>query len=141
VHVVDAWVTREFFDAKVMRSFSLPQLRAYDGTGRRLIEITGFDEETFAAQLAPVLTLQAKPLHAPKLKAELAKMEAPGGGPLPGLPAADVTFVKLTAKWCLPCHAQTPELARVLAQYPNIRVNVIHADTAQERWAAPPPGE
>jgi hypothetical protein len=145
VHLVQASLTREGFLATRGRRLAsgqevldLPQLRAYDRLGRRLLALEGFDRSTFTEQVAPLLTRRAKPLPGPALIADLEKLEAHDGGPIQGLPASHLTLVTWTLQGSSSSREQSRELAVLLALVPDLRINLIQVDYAPERFEPPP---
>jgi hypothetical protein len=109
----------------------LPFLRAYDAAGRRFLEIAGYDPR-FLASLRAVVD-RPRPDPAFRLDDELRHLRTPAGGAAPGLPAADLTFVKYWAEWCAPCKPQSRDLERFFAERPELRINLleVEADTTK----------
>jgi thiol-disulfide isomerase/thioredoxin len=118
---------------------SLPLFKVFDRPGRLLWTEKGFDGDSFRVELQRVLD-QPQPTPGPGLADELAGLVTPAGNPIdPEAPPADFTFVKYWAEWCLPCHRQSEEMAKVLAANPLRRIAVIEveADRAKLLGAAP----
>lgn len=136
VHVIEASLLKPKPPAEGQTSFelSLPQLRAYDPQGRRLAEMTGFDIEGFGPAVTRLLDGKETPDASKPFADELTRISAPEEKPLPALPEADITIVKYWAEWCVPCHAQSRELARALAEHPNLHVNLVHVDADLSRY-------
>jgi thiol-disulfide isomerase/thioredoxin len=113
----------------------LPQLRVYDAEGRQLLDLEGYSSDGGRA-IARALEgkLEAKDAH--PLAGELARVTASDGAGLAPLPAADFTIVKWWAEWCVPCHAQSRDLAKVLAAHPDVRANLVHVDADFSKGAA-----
>lgn len=111
---------------KQRERFSLPQLRVYDAKGRLLHSSDGYDAE-FGAALNPLFQGKGK-AKKELLKTDLATMQRPQGQPLAPLPAADFTVVELWADWCIPCHAQSRQLAGILRGHPNRSFNLLHVE-------------
>jgi thiol-disulfide isomerase/thioredoxin len=111
---------------KQRERFSLPQLRVYDAQGRLLHSSDGYDTE-FGAALNPLFQGKGK-AKKELLKADLATMQRAKGQPLRSLPAADFTVVELWADWCIPCHAQSRQLAGLLRSHPKRTFNLLHVE-------------
>lgn len=125
VRVFEVEMTRAAAE-KQRERFSLPQLRIYDAKGRRIHASDGYDTE-FAAVLNPLFQGKGKAEKA-LLKTDLATMQGAQGQPLAPLPAADFTVVELWADWCIPCHAQSRQLAGILRSHPNRTFNLLHVE-------------
>lgn len=108
-------------------SFSLPQFRVYDAQGRRLLDLEGYPHN-FAAILSKLLAIGGKPDASHPLSSELALVVSPDGKAISSLPEAGLTFVKYWADWCVPCHAQSRDLVKVLGETPSVRVTVLNVE-------------
>jgi thiol-disulfide isomerase/thioredoxin len=122
---------------------ALPQFRAYGRDGRQLYAASGYEPAGFKEAMTGLLTAPEKRPAAGKppdpdtpktLAADLAKLESPDGKALPKLPAADLTLIKYWADWCVPCHAQSRDLAALLAAHPGVKIHLVHVDADLTKW-------
>jgi hypothetical protein len=109
---------------------ALPQLRAYDGTGRLRHDFgVGFAPD-LAVELEPVLRAPRANERLPStLAEEVAGLVGPDDAPLALAPGADLVFVQYWATWCVPCHHQLEVLRRALARTKELAVTILHVDT------------
>ena len=108
--------------------FSLPQFRIYDARGRKIFDVEGYSED-FAVKLSELLAVGGKPdASSSSLASELAAVVSPEGKPIGSLPEAPLTFVKYWADWCVPCHAQSRDLVKILGETPSLRVTVLNVE-------------
>lgn len=114
-------------DMEKAGEFGLPQFRVYDAQGRKILEVDGYPHD-FAAMLSEALKSGGKPDASPSLASETAVVVSPDGKPIGSLPEAPLTFVKYWAEWCVPCHAQSRDLVKVLGEHPNMRVTVLNVE-------------
>jgi thiol-disulfide isomerase/thioredoxin len=117
--------------AKASSTMSLPQLRIYDAQGRRVSSETGYDSG-FAKTLGKIFDGEAEPDARHPLSEDLAKIVTAEGKPL-SVDRADFTLVKYWAEWCVPCHAQTSDLKKLLAAYPKLTFNVVHVEADRSK--------
>lgn len=113
-------------------NFQLPQLRIYDAKGQRVLNVTGYSG-AFSAMLASVLEGKGQPQASAVVASELSRLGTADRKPLKPMPKADFTIVEYWADWCAPCHAQARDMARVLTEHPNVRVNLLHVDADLNR--------
>lgn len=140
VNVVEARITKEFFqEIRKSGRFEIPQLRIYDAKGNRLLSLSGYSERQLSSSLAPLLAGKGKPDASQPLSRDLARAERADGKPLGDLPPADLTMVELWASWCAPCHAQASQLAKILRDHPNVRVNLLHVEADPEKMTTSKP--
>ena len=114
-------------DMEKAGEFGLPQFRVYDARGRKLLDVEGYSHD-FAARLSETLKSGGKPDASPSLAGEIAAVVSPDGKPIGSLPEAPLTFVKYWAEWCVPCHAQSRDLVKVLGEHQNVRVTVLNVE-------------
>ena len=110
----------------------LPQFRLYDSRGWRLARSSGYDRSEFRSRLEAFLAGQGTADGERRLSAELPRFETPRGHRIKTVPPADFTVIEYWAEWCQPCHVQSGELAEVLADHPQLSVNVVYV------YASPP---
>jgi len=138
VEVIEAKLAPSEFE-KPEFQLRLPQLRVYDGKGRLLLDQTGYDKEHFAAQMGK--SLQGKPLAGSKgdpLAEELKRFLGKDGKPLGAPPPQAVRIVEWWADWCVPCHSQAQELAKVLAAKPETRVALYRVEASRPNFSGKP---
>jgi thiol-disulfide isomerase/thioredoxin len=135
VRVIEARVTKERLQELITKreGFELPQLRVYDAQGRRLLDLTGYGPDSFTAKMTPLLKGQGRADASKLLAPDLDRVEQADGKPLGALPDAALTIVEMWADWCAPCHAQSGHLARILADHPGVRVNLIHLEADPQK--------
>lgn len=124
--VVEARLAQEAA-RKIDEGFGLPQLRVYDARGRKIFDVEGYSHD-FAARLSETLKSGGKPDASPSLAGELAAVVSTDGKPIGSLPEAPLTLVKYWAEWCVPCHAQSRDLVKVLGEHPEMRVTVLNVE-------------
>jgi thiol-disulfide isomerase/thioredoxin len=126
--------------ARMTSEISLPQLRAYDAQGRRVLSQEGYNR-TFSTFFARALEGGGMVDDRYSLASELPRIKAPDGKPLAPLPAADFTIVEYWATWCAPCHAQARDMVNVLAAHPDVHVTLVRveADITRQGGASPAP--
>ncbi len=107
--------------------FNLPQFRVYDAQGRKILDVEGYSYD-FAAKLSGTLKSGGKPDASPSLTREIAAVVSLDGKPIGSLPEAPLTFVKYWAEWCVPCHAQSRDLVKVLGEHQEMRVTVLNVE-------------
>jgi thiol-disulfide isomerase/thioredoxin len=112
--------------AKRASQISLPQLRIYDGQGRRVSSRTGYSSD-FTEDLQRIFKGESDPDASHPLSEDLATVVTADGKPI-AVGRADFTLVKYWADWCVPCHAQTADLKKLLAAYPKLTFNLVHVD-------------
>lgn len=129
VRVIESQLSLEA--ANESGQISLPQLRIYDGQGRRVSSQRGYDSG-FAKDLGELFTGGAKPDASHPLSEDLAKVVSYEGKPV-ALGKADFTIVKYWADWCIPCHAQSGDLKKLLAAYPKLTFNLVHVEADRSK--------
>lgn len=112
--------------AKASGPMTLPQLRIYDAQGRRVSSRTGYSSD-FTKDLQRIFKGKSDPDAAHPLSEELTTVVNADGKPI-AVGQADFTLVKYWADWCVPCHAQTAELKKLLAAHPKLTFNLVHVE-------------
>lgn len=116
--------------------FGLPRFYAYDASGRQVLSQEGYEDKSFREALHKVLEAPEPTGAERRLSDEIADLVDAEGAPVAELPEADVTLVKLWADWCMPCHAQTKIMHAVLADYPEVRVNILEVEADPQKNAS-----
>lgn len=124
VRLIESQLTIEA--AKAAPTMSLPQLRVYDAQGRQVSSNNGYDTK-FTAALKKIFAGETQPDGSHPLSEDLSKVVTAEGKPV-GVGPADFTLVKYWADWCVPCHAQSADLKKLLADYPKLTFNLVHVD-------------
>ncbi|HEX6903918.1 MAG TPA: thioredoxin family protein [Thermoanaerobaculia bacterium] len=125
--VVEAQLTKKAVQG-MEGGFNLPQFRVYDARGHKVFDANGYSHD-FAAKLSELLAVGGKPdASSSSLGSELAAVVSPDGKPIGSLPEAPLTFVKYWAEWCVPCHAQSRDLVKILGEHPDVRVTVLNVE-------------
>lgn len=132
VEVLEAGVSQERL-LRILRADSviaLPQLRAYDRSGRLIRDFgDGVDKASFAGAVAAVLERPAAdPAAASTFAAERDGILDKAGAPVVLEGEADLTFVQYWAEWCIPCHEQFDLLRATLRAQQRLAVRVLHVD-------------
>jgi thiol-disulfide isomerase/thioredoxin len=89
----------------------------------------------FDVSLAEIFEGRGKPDEAYPLSEELGRVMTPRVAKKATALAAeaDFTLVKYWANWCVPCHTQSRDLAKLFAAYPDVRFALIEVDAGGVR--------
>lgn len=133
--VIESRLRGEVLATLQERGMPLPQLRVYDAEGRQIADFdSGYSAATFPSRLTGTL-VNRRPTDSPlTLEREVAWVMTPSGEDLDPLPPADVTVVEYWAEWCAPCHEQWDALEEVLAEHPELSVNVLRVEADPEKY-------
>jgi thiol-disulfide isomerase/thioredoxin len=116
-------------------SFSLPQMRLYNGEGYLLKEAHGYVQGRLPDLLNKAMEAGAKADSSRSLIGELADLQSSDGETPPLPKCAEFYIVKYWAEWCKPCHLLDDELDAYMEQHPELSLEVYSVEADPDMMA------